>query len=135
MNLKRPKDTRWSLVLFTHVIEVIVNDGIYFEQTAETNTLINSFQTFQFTFCEKLFRDYIWIISSITMKRFKILWMQRSWLNFQCIICKLWEMIDETLYLFIFCLYFVPKIILLFLIWMIYANHGHNESSNHEKFI
>ena len=84
-NLKRLDETRWSshygaaislITMFSSVIntvEDIVEDGLNSEQKADANILIQSLQTFdfcfQFTFDEKCFGNYKWVISSTTTKR------------------------------------------------------------------
>jgi len=78
MNLKRPGDTRWSshygaiinlILMFSSIIEAvedIVEDGLYFEQRAEANILIQSLQTFEFAFNLHLMKSVLAITNELS---------------------------------------------------------------------
>jgi hypothetical protein len=78
MNLKRPGETRWSshydaiinlILMFSSIIDTvedIVEDGLYSEQRAEANILIQSLQTFEFAFNLHLMKSVLGITNEIS---------------------------------------------------------------------
>jgi hypothetical protein len=78
INLKRSGDTRWSshygtiislILMFSSIINVvedIVKDGLYSEQRAEENILIQSLQTFEFAFNLHLMKSVLGITNELS---------------------------------------------------------------------
>jgi hypothetical protein len=78
VNLKRPGDTRWSshygaitnlIIMFSSIIEAvedIVKDGLYSEQRAEANILIQSLQTSEFAFNLHLIKNVLGITNELS---------------------------------------------------------------------
>jgi hypothetical protein len=78
MNLKRPGETRWSsyygaiinpIFMFSSIIDTvedIVEDGLYSEQRAEANILIQSLQTFEFAFNLHLMKSVLRITNELS---------------------------------------------------------------------
>jgi hypothetical protein len=78
MNLNRPGETRWSshygaiinlILMFSSIIDTvedIVEDGLYSEQRAEVNILIQSLQTFEFAFNLHLMKSVLGITNEIS---------------------------------------------------------------------
>jgi len=78
MNLKRPRDTRWSshygaiislILMFSSIInavEDIVEDGLYSKQRADANILIQSLHTFEFAFNLHLMKSVLGITNELS---------------------------------------------------------------------
>jgi hypothetical protein len=78
MNLKRPRDTRWSshygaiinlILMFSSIseaVEDIVEDGLYFEQREKANILFQLLQTFEFAFNLHFMKSFLGITNELS---------------------------------------------------------------------
>jgi uncharacterized membrane protein len=141
MNLKRPGDTRWSshygaiinlILMFSSIIEAvedIVEDGLYSEQRAEANILIQSLQTFEFAFNLHLMKSVLAITNELSqalqrkdqniLNAMKLVKVSKQ--RLQAMREEGWNSLFEEVS--VFC----AKKILLCPIWMICTNLDHGE--------